>query len=152
MHIRMYIKHVKSIFFGSYDLISSHYSEEPAGSHSASRGLMSARVFSARRWPGEGEGGILVMCETFRPNYFADLSISTFRSSSIFPHSHARGPEPPVWHGIKAPRRGFFSVDSKGKNRQEGLSHGVPHFCRCVVSQPLQSDTFEKRLRERTLQ
>lgn len=70
------------------------------------------------------------MCETFRPNYFADCSLylSTFRSSSIFPHTHARGPEPPVWQGIKAPRRGFFSSDSKGKNRQGILSHGVHIF------------------------
>jgi len=35
---------------------------------------MSARVFSTRRWLRKRE--ILVMCETFRPNYFADFSLS----------------------------------------------------------------------------
>lgn len=76
------------------------------------------------------------------------LSISTFRFNSIFPHSHARGPKPPVWQEIKPSRRHFFSADPRrkksiGDSESQFVESQFSRFYR-VVSCNRQSDTFPK--------
>lgn len=109
-----------------------HYSYESRTDRIASRGLMSARVSTARRWAGGYWWCVKHSDPITSP---IALSISTFRSSSIFPRSHARGPEPPVWQEIKTPRRGFFSADSTEEIDRGILSHGGGHRS-CIFNAP----------------